>query len=92
MRDGFTFLPIDQLRQFTATEYRLLCELSVYSGRVMTYEQLLQRVWGVDTPSGSGPVRTIVRRLRQKLGDNPDSPTFIFNQRRVGYRMAAAET
>ena len=75
----------------TAIEYRMLAELSSNAGRVMTHEQLLRRVWGVETPSGSGPVRTIVMRLRQKLDDDADDPTYIFTERRVGYRMAKAE-
>ena len=39
----------------------------------------------------SGPVRTIVKRLRSKLGDDANSPTYIFTEPRVGYRMAKAE-
>ena len=35
----------------------------------------------------SGPVRTIVKRLRSKLGDDANSPTYIFTEPRVGYRM-----
>ena len=36
-----------------------------------------------------GVLRIFVRNLRRKLGDSADNPTYIFNQRRVGYRMAA---
>ena len=42
--------------------------------------------------SGSGPVRTIVTRLRQKLDGDADNPTYIFTERRVGYRMERGET
>ena len=38
-----------------------------------------------------GPVRTYVKRLRRKLGDDPDNPAYIFTKRRVGYWMVKAE-
>ena len=75
----------------TNIEYRLLCELAANAGRVLTHDQLLQRVWGLTNSGGSGPVRTVVKNLRRKLGDDADSPTYIFNEPRVGYRMAKAE-
>ena len=57
----------------------------------MTHEQLLQRVWGQDNSGSSGPVRTYVKRLRRKLGDDPDNPVYIFTKRRVGYWMEKGE-
>ena len=71
----------------TDIEYRLLAELSANAGRILTHEQLLRWVWGQDSSGDSGPVRAIVRRLRRKLGDNAETPTYIFNKRRVGYWM-----
>ena len=40
---------------------------------------------------GSGPMRTIVKRLRQKVGDDVSNPTYIFNKPRVGYNMPKGE-
>ena len=40
----------------------------------------------------SGPVRAIVKRLRRKLGDDANNPTYILNEPRVGYRMPKGET
>ena len=76
----------------TATEYRMLVELSANAGLPLTHQHLLQRVWGPDKGEDSGPVRNIVRRLRRKLDDDPDDPTYIFALPTVGYRMAEAET
>ena len=76
--------PVD----LTPTEYGVLAELTANAGRVMTHGQLLQRVWGAGRAGDSGPVRNIVARLRRKLGDDADSPTHIFSERRVGYRAA----
>ena len=80
-------------------EYRLLAELSANAGRLLTYEHLLERVWG-EKSSGDvrpmrtdvRPMRTIVSKLRRKLGDDPDNPTYIFTEPRVGYRMPKGET
>ena len=71
----------------TATEYRLLTELSASAGRVLTHEQLLRRVWGPLYTSDSRIVRTYVKELRHKLGDSASRPTYIFNEPGVGYRM-----
>ena len=76
--------------ELTPLEYRLLVELSANAGRLMTHAQLLQRVWGQDNSGGSGPVRTYVKRLRSKLGDDPDNPAYIFTKRRFGYWMEKA--
>ena len=38
------------------------------------------------------PMRTIVRKLRYKLGDDASNPTYIFTEPRVGYRMPKAQT
>ncbi|MCY4557054.1 MAG: response regulator [Chloroflexi bacterium] len=72
----------------TATEYRLLAELSAHAGRVMTHNQLLKRVWDSDDASNSGSVRTVVKRLRQKLGDAAGEPAYVFTRRGAGYWMA----
>ena len=75
----------------TATEYALLRELSVDAGMALTHDQLLLRVWGLGHAGDSGLVRTIVNRLRQKLGDDASNPRYILTEPRVGYRMARSE-
>ncbi len=74
--------------ELTAREYAVLFELSVNSGRVMTHEQLLLRVWGSRQTGDSSLVRTIVNRLRRKLGDDAKNPAYIMTMPGVGYRMA----
>ena len=71
----------------TATEYKLLTELSADAGRVLTHEQLLRRVWGPLYASDSRIVRTYIKELRHKLGDDAARPTYIFTEPGVGYRM-----
>ena len=71
----------------TAIEYGLLFELSVNAGRVMTYDRLLKRVWGLRRSGDSRRVRTAAKQLRRKLGDDANNPTYILNEPSVGYRM-----
>ena len=75
--------------QLTVTEYELLRVLSVNAGRVLTYQSLLRQIWGERVSENSEPVRTFVKKLRGKLGDDSAHPAYIFNERGVGYRMAA---
>ena len=75
----------------TPTEYGLLFELSVNAGLVLTFDHLLGRVWGLGYSANKGNLRTYVKRLRRKLGDNVDSPKYIFPEPRVGYRMGEPE-
>ncbi|MXY21551.1 MAG: response regulator [Dehalococcoidia bacterium] len=76
----------------TPTEYALLRELSVNAGLALTFDHLLERVWGLKDTGNRGNLRSYVRRLRTKLGDNAGSPRYIFPEPRVGYRMAKPET
>ena len=77
--------------QLTAIEYGLLFELSANAGRVLTYDRLLQRVWGLRRSGDSRRVRTAAKQLRRKLGDDANNPTYILNEPRVGYRMAKVD-
>ncbi len=74
--------------QLTSTEYDLLSYLSTNTGRVLTNDQLLREVWGPGYEGDSQPVRTFVKNLRRKLGDDARNPAYIFTEPRVGYRMA----
>ena len=73
-----------------ALEYRLLAELAANAGRVLTYEHLGRRVWDAKSDDVR-PMRTIVSKLRRKLSDDADNPTYIFTELRVGYRMPKGE-
>ncbi|MCY4438665.1 MAG: response regulator [Deltaproteobacteria bacterium] len=72
----------------TAKEYELLSVLSLNAGRVVAYDALLRRIWSGSEAGGIDLVRNFVKKLRAKLGDDADKPTWIFNVRGVGYRMA----
>ena len=71
-----------------AKEYQLLYKLSVKAGRVLTYDELLRRIWGATRPDDLRALRTHLRRLRSKLGEDASNPGYFFAEPRVGYRMA----
>ena len=74
--------------ELTATEYKLLRVLSLNAGRVVTYDALTHRVWSGREAVSDDLVRNFVKKLRAKLGEDAANPTWIFNMRGVGYRMA----
>lgn len=77
--------------ELTHREFELLYYLAQHIGQVMTREHLLQQVWGYDY---FGDVRTVdvtVRRLREKIEDNPSHPNWLATRRGVGYYLRPAE-
>ena len=78
--------------ELTAKEYGTLAELSTNAGRVLTYETLLRRVWGLDADADIRPMRTAINSIRRKLGDAAENPTYVFTELRVGYRMPKGES
>ena len=79
--------PVD----LTAIQYRLLVELSANAGRVLTYAQLLRRVWDSDSDGDVRPMRTAISAIRRRLHDDAENPTYIFTELRVGYRMPKSD-
>ncbi len=75
----------------TATEFDLLRILSLNADRVMTNEVLLRQVWGRRGSDDTDRVRTVVKKLRAKLGDDAANPTYIFTEHGVGYSMASPD-
>ncbi len=74
--------------ELTVTEYELLRVLSLNAGRVVAYDALVRQVWsGRKKGATVNLVRNFVKKLRKKLGDDAQSPAWIFSVRGVGYRM-----
>ena len=74
----------------TATEFRLLVELARHAGRVLSRDQLLERVWSYDYLGDSRMVDVAVQRLRSKVEADPARPRRITTVRGVGYRFEKA--
>ena len=59
---------------------------------VLSFDHLLDRIWGLGHSGNRSNLRTYVRRLCRKLGESADSPRYIFPEPRIGYRMGKPET
>ncbi|HEX3621600.1 MAG TPA: response regulator transcription factor, partial [Acidimicrobiales bacterium] len=74
----------------TPTEFALLRELALASGRLLSHAALLRKVWGPGYETETEYTRVYVRRLRAKLEDE-GGPPLIITEPRAGYRMVPAE-
>lgn len=79
--------PLDsnEVMHLTPTEFALLSVMVRNSGRVMTHQQLMQRVWGEYYPDDTQYIRTYIRRLRKKLGHM--FPGRIVTEHGIGYKF-----
>ena len=77
----------DELVKLRPTEYRLLYHLVQNAGWVLTYDQILSRVWGYEYRDEPHYVRLYINYLRQKLEEDPTNPKYILTERGVGYRF-----
>jgi two-component system KDP operon response regulator KdpE len=71
----------------TPTEYKLLLYLAYNAGRVLSYEQILDNVWGPGYENGLTNVKLYVWYLRRKIEEDPTNPRYILTQRGVGYSL-----
>jgi len=71
----------------TPTEYKLLCTMVKYAGKVVTHGQLLREVWGKHSTEQGHYLRIYMQHLRQKLGDDALNPRFLITETGVGYRL-----
>jgi two-component system KDP operon response regulator KdpE len=71
----------------TPTEYKLLYHLVRNAGHILQHGTLLAKVWGREYVDETDYVRVYIRRLREKLGDDPEHPRYIQTERRLGYRF-----
>ena len=76
-----------ELVKLRPTEYRLLYHLVQNAGWVLTYDQILAKVWGYEYRDEPHYVRLYVNYLRQKLEKDPANPIYILTERGVGYRF-----
>jgi two-component system response regulator RegX3 len=77
--------------QLSRKEFDLLAELIRHAGRVVTREQLMDRVWDENWFGSTKTLDVHVRWLRQKLGDDPADPRYVHTIRGVGFRFTAPE-
>jgi DNA-binding response OmpR family regulator len=73
----------------TLTEFRLLCELVSQAGRVLSRQDLLERVWDRGFFGDERIVDVHIRRLRRKIEKDPSEPRIVSTVRGLGYRFDA---
>ena len=74
--------------ELTTTEFKLLLEMAQHAGRVLTREQLIERVWGMDFYGTDRVVDVYVGQVRRKL-EQATGETLIQTVRGVGYKFVA---
>lgn len=78
----------DEDIHFTQNEFKILELLCIHAGKVLTYDFILQHVWG---PYGGNSNNQILRvnmaNIRRKLNENPSSPKYVLTELGIGYRM-----
>ena len=82
----------DEAVHLTPTEYALLEALVTNQGKLLTHGWLLRKVWGRGYGTETTYLRTYVRTLRRKLGDDASAPVLITTEPGVGYRWVAEPT
>jgi two-component system KDP operon response regulator KdpE len=82
----------DEPLHLTPTEYSLLEALVTNPGKLLTHQWLLRRVWGQGYGTETTYLRTYVRALRKKLGDDASAPVLIVTEPGVGYRWIGEQS
>jgi two-component system response regulator VicR len=72
----------------TVTENHILTHLMKNAGRVVTHSNLAEAVWGDDYPGAADSLKVHIRRLREKVEQDPGKPKFILTKTGVGYFLA----
>jgi DNA-binding response OmpR family regulator len=76
-----------ELLRLTAKEFDLLWFLANHPRQVFSRDQLMDRVWGYEAALDTGTVTVHMRRLREKIEDEPSRPRFLETVWGVGYRF-----
>jgi len=71
----------------TVTEFAILQELALHSPKILTYQILLQKIWGPEYGDERGYLYVFVRRIRRKIERNPQKPVHLISIRDIGYQL-----
>ena len=75
----------------TQTEYNIVALLSEHAGKMMTYNAIIQEIWGGADAGSIKRLQVNMANIRKKLGSKPGRQKYIYNELGVGYRMIAEE-
>ena len=77
--------------ELTQSEFRIVALLAQYAGMVITYDEMMVRLWGPNSTGGNQILRVNMTNIRRKLERDPSHPRYIFTENGVGYRMVLPE-
>ncbi len=77
-----------EILKLTTTEYNLLALFFKNEGKVLTHQQILHEIWGVGFQAETQYLRVYMAQLRKKIEENPNHPSYIITESRVGYRFS----
>ena len=76
--------------KLTQTEYNIVELLSLHAGRVLTYTEIIKKIWGYSDQGSIKKLQVNMANIRKKLGEKPGESNYIYNELGVGYRMKEA--
>lgn len=71
----------------TQIEYKIVTLIAQHIGRVLTYDYIIQQIWGIHHTKDNQILRVNMANIRRKLEKNPAEPRYILTEVGVGYRM-----
>lgn len=75
----------------TQNEFRMVALLARYAGKVLTYEQVMQELWGPNAGADNQILRVNMTNIRRKIEDDALQPKYLFTENGIGYRMVTGE-
>lgn len=72
----------------TQNEFKIVALLARNCGRVLTYDKLIEHIWGPYSENDNTILRVNMANIRRKIEPNPAEPIYIFTEIGIGYRMA----
>lgn len=75
----------------TQIEFKIISLLAKNSGKVMTYDTIIENIWGPYADGDNSILRVNMAHIRRKLENNPAEPQYIFTEIGIGYRMIEDE-
>jgi two-component system KDP operon response regulator KdpE len=81
----------NEIIKLTSTEYSMLVLFAQNEGKVLTHHFILKQIWGPSYLNESQYLRVYIGQLRKKIEDNPNKPSYIITESRVGYRFTSKE-
>lgn len=85
--EGRRITVADKEIKLTQTEYNIVEVLSTHAGRVLTYSEIIKKIWGYSDSGSVKKLQVNMANIRKKLGEQPGEYRYIQNELGVGYRM-----